>query len=246
MSESVTHVNASSLRQWIRHITSAPPLRRTNHMNKSCHTYESYMLHIWMSHVTRVSSDPRATCATQYTMSMSHVAHMNGSCRIYEWVMWHTYERDLSHIWMKHATHMNASCHIYEWVVSHIWMSHVTHMNESWHPYECVLSQMRICCVVATKRIVSSDVNVIFTCVCVCVQIRATWRVRTHTHTHKCGVSHIWKRHVAHMNEACHTYRCITSLHVTYPYVWYMCITYVTYTDTHMSHTHIHIYHTYG
>ena len=76
------------------------------------YTYEWFMSHIWMSHVT----------------------HMNESCHTYEWVMWH--------IWMSHVTHMNESCHTYKWVTSHIWMSYVTHMNESCHKYERVMSHM--------------------------------------------------------------------------------------------------------
>jgi len=83
------NVWVSQSHMWMRHhhaseFVLAPPLRHTKHLNKSRHTYWSCVLHIWMSHVTRMSSDPCATCATQYTMWMSHVALMNGSCRIYE------------------------------------------------------------------------------------------------------------------------------------------------------------------
>jgi len=103
-------------------------------MNKSCHTYEWVVLHVWMSHVT----------------------HLNESCHTYEWVM--------LHVWMSHVTHMNESCYTYEWVTSHrlTWMymserficsvrlnkschicrvlSHVTRLNESCHTYEWVTS----------------------------------------------------------------------------------------------------------
>jgi len=105
-------------------------------MNKSCHTHEWVLSHIWIGHIT----------------------HMNESCHTYEWVM--------SRIWMSHVTHMNGltrgvvspricvgervdvrtwvgvcmcmcecvwgcacgeervkeSCHTYGWVMSHIWM----------------------------------------------------------------------------------------------------------------------------
>ena len=30
-----------------------------------------------------------------------------------------------AHVWMRHVTRMNDSCHTYEWDMSHIWMSHV-------------------------------------------------------------------------------------------------------------------------
>ena len=75
---------------------------------------------------------------------------MNESCHTYEW--------DMSHIWMRHVTHMNESCHTYEWgrhatrtnasqhtcewVTAHTWMSLVTHMNESCHTYEWVMSHI--------------------------------------------------------------------------------------------------------
>ena len=92
-------------------------MSHVTHMNKSCHTHEHVMSHIWMSHVT----------------------HMNESCHTYEWVM--------AHIWMSHVTHINESCRCiltselrvimfatlviefvrltYEHVMAHIWMSHV-------------------------------------------------------------------------------------------------------------------------
>ena len=111
-----------------------------SHRNESCHTYESAMSQIWMSHVT----------------------HMNESCRTYEWVM--------SRIWISHITHMNESCHTYiqprhvfqdmshatyQWVMSHTHriiqrddachtsMGHVTYqrvmsrINESRHISMC-------------------------------------------------------------------------------------------------------------
>ena len=87
-------------------------------LDRTCefYTYESIMLHVWLSH--------------------SHIwtrlgAHMNESCHTYEWIM--------SQIWMNHATRMNESCHTYEWVMSQIWISHVTYMDESCHMCEWVI-----------------------------------------------------------------------------------------------------------
>jgi len=54
--------------------------------DKSCHTYEWVMSHVWISHVT----------------------HINDSC--------HTYECILSHTGMSHVTRMHGSSHVYKYV----------------------------------------------------------------------------------------------------------------------------------
>jgi len=147
---------------WMRHVTR---------MNEACHTYEWGMAHIWMSHVTHLrGQEPASSCPPPWELwqcvsmsfiPMSHVTHMNESCHTYEWDMshiwishvtkWmshvthmnescHTYEWVMSHVWISHITHMKESCHINEWDMSHIWMGHVTHVNESCHSYEWVMS----------------------------------------------------------------------------------------------------------
>ena len=73
------------------------------HIKESRYTYEWFMSHIWMIHVT----------------------HMSDSCHTYKWVT--------SHIWTSHVAHMNESWHTYEGVMAHIWMSHVTNMKEEGH-----------------------------------------------------------------------------------------------------------------
>jgi len=109
-------------------------------MNKSCHTYQCVMSHIWMRHVT----------------------HMNESC--------HTYESVKSHTWMSHVTLTQCHTHTQHlsqmwalptqplsqfvlkmsWVMSHAWMSHVTltpchthaqHRNQMWAPSTQPLSE---------------------------------------------------------------------------------------------------------
>jgi len=145
-----------------------------------------------------------AICATCLRMSgscrisMSHVT-TNESC--------HTYERVMSHTWMSHVTHMNESCQIYKWVISHIWMSHVTHTNESSHTYEWVVSQ--VC---------SLSSFCLCVCVCVCVGGCVHEFVRTKQESHHVEMrhlayewvmSHMWMRHVTHVNETCHKCECV-------------------------------------
>jgi len=156
-------------------------------MNESCHTYEWVMSHIWMSHVT----------------------HMN------DWVM--------SHIWMSHVTHMNdtyeshmnESCHTYGWityecVVSHIWMNEScrTYHHKRW-----------------LQEIALLPLNIGHLCGKWPIKIRGPMSLRESSPpctllpykrftSHICEShipSHIWMRHVTHMNESCPTYECVMS-----------------------------------
>jgi len=60
------------------------------HMNKSCHTYERDMPHLWMSHAT----------------------HINDSCHTHEWVM--------PHPRISHIKHTNKLYQKHRWVLSHV------------------------------------------------------------------------------------------------------------------------------
>jgi len=129
-------------------------------MNETCHAYEWVMSHIWISHVTHISSSHGPfrcfVCVYAWVTShiwMSHVAHMNSSCHtfphptnpfiassVYMNESRHTYEWVMLHIWISHVANISSShesfhCFVYvcEWVMSRIWMSHVAHMNETCH-----------------------------------------------------------------------------------------------------------------
>ena len=146
-------------------------------------------------------------------MWMSHVAHVNES--------WHTYEWVTSHIWMSHDTHMNESWHTFnewyhtcDWVTSHMhasrhtheyvtwntWMSHVTHMNESCHAYACFLNFHMF---TGEQRFLDSSHATHMHA------LRHTYE--SSFHTYKRVTSHIWMRHVTHMNESCYTREWVTS-----------------------------------
>jgi len=75
-------------------------------------------------------------------------------------------------------------------------MSHVAHMDESCHTYEWVMSHTKS---VRWKK--------------------SRWlseRKYESWHTYKCVASHIWSRHVRHMNESCHTRGLRGGRHVDY------------------------------
>jgi len=100
-------------------------------MNKPCHTYEWVMSHVGMSRVH---------------ICMRHATRMNESCHTYEWVMWHIWMSLMCDMTHSHA--WNESCHTYEWVMSHVWMSHVTHMSGWCHAEEwvsCVTRLIHMC-----------------------------------------------------------------------------------------------------
>jgi len=123
-------------------------------MTRSCLWRDSFICVTWLIHVRDMTHSYvwhavciRATWLIRMlkgdfgsgcgvVRESSHVTHMNESC--------HTYERVMSHVWMRHVTRMNESCRTYEWDMSHIWTSHVAHMNESCHTYERVMSHIRM------------------------------------------------------------------------------------------------------
>jgi len=148
------------------------------HINKSCHTYERYMAHIWMkAHRTRTNearlrhahilrhAHMNAHTHTSHTQINAHCTHMNKSCRTYEW--------DMSHIWTGHVIHMNESCHTYERDMSYIHMNaHRTHTNKTRHTHARILHQSQ------------------------------NWS----RYTYERVMSHIWMSLVTRINESCPTH----------------------------------------
>jgi len=97
-----------------------------------CRTNESVWvkLHLWMSHVTRMTE----SCHTyEWVMSCMFLMHV---IRTSQYESNHTYELAMLHSWTSHITHINEShvqmSHTYEWV---------TRKNKSCHPYEWVMSR---------------------------------------------------------------------------------------------------------
>jgi len=122
----------------------------------SSHTYDTDMLHMYMSHVMTwlvYMCNVRISHCT-YKWSTRHV-----------WFSHRWVAHCFSHIRFRYLTHINESCHTYEsvvphinkvrdmcgwgisrdyeachtceWVVSHVWMSHIARMNVSCPTYEC-------------------------------------------------------------------------------------------------------------
>ena len=92
------------------------------------------------------------------------------------------------------CTSHNSSRHTCECVMSHVWMSHVTHTTESCHPWMShvthgwVRSHMDESCHTWICRGMSQVTSHISSC-----------------HVCEWVMSHMWTRHVAHVNESCHT-----------------------------------------
>jgi len=125
------------------YLSNMSSMSQVSHMNESCHvcivymshmeqsyvTYEWFICHIWISHITRVTDLHvtkklfQALHTFPTCQGMSQVSHMNESC----------------HVFISYMSHMNESCPIakmarhvtYEWVMS--WM------NESYVTYEWVM-----------------------------------------------------------------------------------------------------------
>jgi len=86
----------------------------------SCDSYEWVMSHIWMSHVTHVTSVPE-------------------SCHICDWVM--------SHIWLSHVTHQSHVTQTIESCTNHTPESHTTFMyvtQQGTHVYIYVCHELCI------------------------------------------------------------------------------------------------------
>ena len=112
--------------------------------------------HLWMSHV---AGDAEGNACFMLHVWMSNVTRVNESCDTREWVMSHARVSHATSVntsfhmgrreeLMCHVTRVNESCHTWVWNMSchvtgdverngwvrlHVWMSHVTRVNESCH-----------------------------------------------------------------------------------------------------------------
>jgi len=115
----------------------------------------------------------------------------------------HTYEWNISNMWMSHVTHTSESCHTYEWVKSCIWRSHVTHMDESCDTYKSVMSYIWISHVTRTNLS--------------CMWMSQVTHMNESCHSYERVMLHIRQMsHVTHVNESYHTCKWVMSM--TYPH----------------------------
>jgi len=127
----------------------------------------------------------------------------------------------LSHMWMSHVKHMNESCHIYEWVMSHTWISHVTTDAARLCSFEIAKQHMQHT-ETSTATYTATHCNVLqhktAKSRCICSGMSLPTPTKESCQTYGSVMSHIWIRHVTHMNESCHIYDMsyIWMCHVTY------------------------------
>jgi len=132
----------------------------------SRHTFERVMPHIQTSHSPHI---------VDLHHLMRHVTHMGESC-INE--SCHTYERDMSHVWMSHANIDDL----------HRLMSHVTHLNGLHYTYKRGVSHIRI------RHAYMLDFHPSDACVMLHLRVR-----------HVKNMNALCTYGITHMIESCHT-----------------------------------------
>ena len=176
-------------------------------MDKSRHTYEWVMSHIWIA--------------------CDMTSHMNESHHTRWWVM--------SRIWVSHVTHMSESCRTYEWAMSHIWVSHVAVMCESCRKIQgtsirrCLWRRRRLIptgmCDTYIYEVRIHTRNMTQSYVRYDLLIgRYDSRLEESCRMREWVMSHIWMSHVAHMSESCRTYEWVMS------HIWVSHVALMTHT----------------
>jgi len=233
-------------------------MRHVTHTQKTWHTHEWVMLHIWRSHVSHKKEWHRTGARSRHAFCerfhrYSSVAQGRCSSSSWNWGFAIYFGRSLtwqrntsanddtqSGRWMSHVTHVSESCGTNEWVMSLIWVSHVTHMSESWHTYEWVMSHPWVCHVTHVSESCHASGWV----------MSQMWESHvTHEsescHTCEWVISHTWMGHVSHTDESCRTYAwrvrvwhdpftCETWLiHMYIIYVYIISISILLYTQDH-------------
>jgi len=203
-------------------------------MHEACHTCERGMSNLWKRPVTHMKAS-RQTYAAYHTHEWGMSHNVNEAWHIYHNVneACDIYEGGISHVWSMHNTHTNEACHIYEWGMPHKWrgmsrvcMRHVTHVNAPCHiSSERSGTGQDVGHVTHMSAACHKDTNAIW--MWLITRMNATWHAtseqsgaREACHTYEWGMSHIWMRHVTHLNvrrvthliEACDT--CARGIHV--------------------------------
>jgi len=120
-------------------------------LSESCHTCDSFMSLMRMSHVTHVNESCHSCECVMSRMWTCHVPHAIESCYSCEWVigcMWMCAVTWMKYGWnmafmcthvivsnefhsfhsMKYGVHVYESCYSCECVMSRMWMHHCTHV----------------------------------------------------------------------------------------------------------------------
>jgi len=191
-------------------------------MNESCHTeschiFDWVMSHIWMSHVIRVNHSCHTYECVMVHVSMSHVTTSWHYMAMNEWV--------ISHIWIRHVTHLNESCNTYELIMSHIWMRRIItrcRCPGAGFPCPCprwflgfpnfsmdlALEGRKISEI--PKIPLKKDKESPPLDICNMLGRDGIWPwMNESCHTYGWVMSHIWTRHVTHMDETCLTYEWV-------------------------------------
>ena len=204
------------------------------------HTYDVWWRVTWFVYTYDMTHSWGSTLIHAHEWVMSHV-RTNGCClvtHLWAWmrvlpvvcgcclVFCHTCENVLSrvwirvllHIWMSHVnSHVNESC---QWVMSmsHVnescqWVMSMSHVNES---CQWVMSTSHVDLVTHVSESCHTYEHVMSRIwsrhnVASHVWVRHVSHMNTSRHTYARDLSHTWMSHVTHMNESCHTYEWVMS-----------------------------------
>jgi len=168
-------------------------------MKESCHTYE------WVMWYEQVMSHIRK----RHAAALWHIS--STLCGWYEGIMFHIW---MSHvIWTSHVTHMEKACSSPVTLLVDtlwlIWRSHVTHMDTACHSYELGIQHP---CATSCRCSVADAKKTfyIFEGAMLHIWMSHVTRMQeaySKTVTHRVDTLWlIWRRHVTHMDMACHSY----------------------------------------
>ena len=101
-----------------------------SHMNESCPMYEWVMSHVWISHVTHMTSHMVSHLQYLTIASPSHTSILHLLPPTLSRICL-ACKRVMSHVWMSHVPCTNESCLIYEWRQG--WHTSVTGWRK-WNP----------------------------------------------------------------------------------------------------------------
>jgi len=104
-----------------------------------------------------------------------------------------------------HVTHMTLSCHTHSWIMPQEWWV----ISRTWLSRGCSMPQSSIQQPQTSAAVASSDVCCSWCCVLQGASLLHTKRVPEFM-SYQLAMSHTWMRHVAHINESCHTHEWVT------------------------------------
>jgi len=138
---------------------------------------------------------------------MSHVTRINESC---EWVMSHLHIDNILFIESHTHTRTHAHTHTYRTLSlshTHKYTRYLLSCDAACYTYECVVSMSYIIDTPAYRRQATHQVQINMSH----IWMRHVTHMNESCHTYEWGMSHIRMSHVTHMNEPCHTYEWVTA-----------------------------------